>query len=169
MCCIILDYKVKLFGGKEIRFLDGRGPQRVTPFPTMLRPTSPEVSRLLTIWPRTWLWIRSKLPFDSTRRYSVNKLDFVHGSARYRCIWMKKAANPRDGVSELRKHSEPRTRHVVFQEERWGSSLSELRASNTVANTHSSIRRSKLLQRGTLPNSVRMSFSRCRWSPRSAC
>lgn len=38
----------------------------------MLRVSSPEVSRLLTIWPRTWIWIPSKLPFDSTRRYRVN-------------------------------------------------------------------------------------------------
>lgn len=35
---------------------------------------------------------------------------------------MKTSVSPRDGVSELRKHSESRTRHVVFQEERWGSS-----------------------------------------------
>lgn len=68
MCRMIFDDKV----GGGGRFSDSRGPQRATLFPTMLRPTSPEVSCLLTIWPRTWIWIRSKLPFDSNCRYSVN-------------------------------------------------------------------------------------------------
>ena len=41
-------------------------------FPQCYCRTSPEVRRLLTIWPRNWVWIWGKFSFDSSRRCCVN-------------------------------------------------------------------------------------------------
>lgn len=116
-----------------------QGAEETHGFPQCHCGTSPEVGRLLTIWPRHWAWIWRNFGFDSTRWGLRKEAAFSAGVSEDTCIWMKEAAGLRDGVSELSERPECEARHVVFQEKRWGSSLSGLATSTLVSRGESPV------------------------------